>query len=60
MFESEEGSWSEWIAKNMLDWGVTPVLSIEVELVVRTHRHILYLSQTILIKDNKHKEEKCD
>ena len=57
MFESEEGSWSEWIAESRLDGGLTPVVSIEVEMVVRTHRHILYLSEPIRVKDNRHEEE---
>ena len=48
---------SEWITESRLDLGVTPVVSIKVELVVRTHRHSLCLSKPIRIKDNRHEEE---
>ena len=52
---------SEWITESRLDWGVTPVLSIEVELVVRTSRHILYCLKPIRIKDDRQgAKDKCD
>ena len=37
---------------------MTPVLSIEVELVVTMHRHILCLSEPICVKDNRQEVEK--
>ena len=44
-----ESSRSEWIAKDRLDGEVTPVLSIDVELVVMMQRHNLCFIQPICI-----------